>query len=337
MAVATPIHTDRFSSVLRERGVDKAARRVLLTRLTGSEQEKDLTKPTNCEGFGRIRHFSRETAVGWPPNPLPIDPAAKALGVQAGEAGMRAQVFQNAVCNWRCWYCYVDFPLLSGNPKHSAYLSAEEMLELYLAEDDRALVIDLSGGQPDLVPEWIPWTMNALNARDLAERVFLWSDDNLSNDYFWTKLTPAERRMIDGFHNYGKVCCFKGFDARSFAFNTGAAPEVASRQFELMRRLVADTTIDLYAYVTFTTDDDHAIDAKVVDFVDRLQEIAVNLPLRTIPLRVAAFTPTRGRMDGARERAIELQDQAAAAWVHELESRFSGSDRARRTTDVSLR
>jgi len=53
-------------------------------------------------------------------------------------------------------------------------------------------MIDLSGGQPDLTPEWIPWMMEELNNRGLTDKVYLWSDDNLSNDYFWKYLSDAE-------------------------------------------------------------------------------------------------------------------------------------------------
>jgi hypothetical protein len=139
---------------MRARGIDLADGNLRVSRLTGSEQEQDLSEPANCNGLGRIRHFRRETSPGWPSNPLPIEPAARALGVAAPHA-MEAQVFQNAVCNWRCWYCYVDFELLSGRADRSVLISADALVKLYLAEADRPLVIDLSGGQPDLVPEWV--------------------------------------------------------------------------------------------------------------------------------------------------------------------------------------
>ena len=331
------IDTDRFSRQLRERGIDHSEQRVLLTRLTGSEQEQDLTEPANCEGFGRIRHFRRETAAGWPDNPLPIEPAARALGAPEYESLLRAQVFQNAVCNWRCWYCYVDFPLLSGNPAHSALLTADEMLDLYLGQPERPAVIDLSGGQPDLVPEWIVWTAQALAQRGLDREVYLWSDDNLSNDYFWTKLTPDQRSALESYRGYGKVCCFKGFDEASFAFNTGAAPELWQRQFVLMRRLIEETTLDLYAYLTLTTPAASDLDRAMNAFVDRLQEIAETLPLRTVPLRVTPFTPTLPRMGEAHERALVLQEDVVAAWTVELEQRFTAEQRATAITDVRLR
>jgi uncharacterized Fe-S cluster-containing radical SAM superfamily protein len=332
--MAGVIDTDRFSAALRRRGVERETGRVLITDLRGSQQEHDLSEPLNCGGFGRVRHFRQETSHGWPANRLPIAPAARALGIAVPDV-MRAQVFQNAVCNWRCWYCFVDFPLLSGDPKHSAPLSAAELVDLYLAEPDRPDMLDLSGDQPDLVPEWVAWMLAEL--RDRGLEVYVWSDDNLSNDYFFTELAPLERGVIEGDERYGKVCCFKGFDETSFSFNTRAAPELYRRQFELMQRLLAETTIDLYCYVTFTTPDGDGVAAKMNAFVDRLQDIDANLPLRTVPLEISVFTPVASRMTEAHRRALVIQQEAVAAWNEELARRFTDADRAVSITDVALR
>ncbi|HET9395763.1 MAG TPA: hypothetical protein VFO36_06875, partial [Nitrospiraceae bacterium] len=251
---------------------------------------------------------------------------------------LRAQVFQNAVCNWRCWYCYVDFPLLSGNTAHSDMLSADELLDLFLAVEDRPQVIDLSGGQPDLVPEWVAWMIDALKRRDLSDDVYLWSDDNLSNDYFWSCLGPGQRALISDCRGYAKVCCFKGFDAPSFAFNTAAAPELFDRQFELMGRLLRDSEIDLYGYATFTSPNGLAVPKAMRIFVDRLQELDANLPLRLVPLRVGAFTPVQSRgLTPDHERALSIQDEAIAAWASELGARYGEDMRSRVICDVPLR
>jgi organic radical activating enzyme len=332
--VAGVIDTDRFSATLRRRGTDRETGQVLITNLRGSEQEQDLSEPANCGGFGRVRHFRQSTSPGWPPNPLPIAPAARALGVAPPEV-MRAQVFQNAVCNWRCWYCFVDFPLLAGDPKHSSPLTAAELIDLYLAEAERPPVIDLSGGQPDLVPEWIAWMLAEFRRRGLD--VYVWSDDNLSNDYFFSQLTPVERATIEGDERYGKVCCFKGFDDASFAFNTQAAPELFARQFELMRRLLEQTPLDLYCYVTFTSPDADEVARKMSAFVDRLQEIDRHLPLRTVPLEISVFTPVTPRLTDAHRRALAIQNDAVAAWNEELQQRFTAGERAVAMTDVPLR
>lgn len=332
--MAGVIDTDRFSKALRQRGIDRETQQVLIANLHGSEQERDLSEPANCSGFGRVRHFHHSTSSGWPPNPLPIAPAARALGIAAPEL-MRAQVFQNAVCNWRCWYCFVDFPLLSGDPKRSSPLTAAELVDLYLAEADPAPMIDLSGGQPDLVPEWVAWMLAEVRARGLD--VYVWSDDNLSNDYFFVQLTSAERTTIERDERYGKVCCFKGFDETSFAFNTLAAPELFARQFELMRRLLDETPLDVYCYVTLTSPDASNVAAKMTSFVDRLQDVDANLPLRTVPLEISVFTPVASRLTDAHRRALAIQNEAVAAWSDDLERRFAPEQRDAAITEVLLR
>ena len=320
------IDTDTFSQRLRDRAVDLASRRLLISDLRGTGQEGDLSEPVNCGGYGRIRHFTRATGSGWPENPLPIDPAAAALGLPAGTTGIRAQVFQNAACNWRCWWCFVPFALLAANPARSAMLTADDLAGAYLAVPDRPPVLDLSGGQPDLVPEWVPWTLRALDERG-ADRTYVWSDDNLSTDYFFTRLTAAEQRYVAAHPRYGRVACFKGFDAESFAFNTAAAPELFGRQFTLFARLLA-TGMDLYGYATFTAPGSAGLPAKMRAFTDRLQRIAEHLPLRVVPLEILVWGPVAPRMRPEGQASLAVQQDAIAAWDAELARRFTPAERS---------
>ena len=131
-------------------------------------------------------------------------------------------MFQNAACNWRCWYCYVPFNLLSANEKRGAWVTANSLVEQFLAEPGHPDMIDLTGGQPDLVPEWIPWTLQALESAEADKSVYVWSDDNLSNDYFFRYLPEKTQHRVAEHPGYGRVCCFKGFDEASFSFNTKA-------------------------------------------------------------------------------------------------------------------
>src|SRR5215212_1747033 len=96
------INTDEFSAHLRAKAIDLEHREILITNYYNTTQQDDLSEPPNCDGFGRIRHFSYTGSNGWPPNPLPINPVCKALSIPLTKT-LRAQVFQNAVCNWRCW------------------------------------------------------------------------------------------------------------------------------------------------------------------------------------------------------------------------------------------
>lgn len=317
------IDTDARSASLRARGLDAQTRSVLLSVLDGSTQELDLSEPTNCEGLGRIRHFTSATAPGWPGNPLPWQPARRHLGPDAVPGpGSRTQVFQNAVCNWRCWYCYVPFTLLRGDRSVSRWVTAERMVDLYLALDHRPPILDLSGGQPDLVPEWVVWTMRALQERGVDREVYLWSDDNLSNDYLFRYLSDDDLALLCDYRGYGRVGCFKGFDADSFAFNTGAAPDLFDRQFSIFGRLLA-LLPGTHAYATFTTP---ALPPQgplqaMQRFADRLQALDEQLPARTVPLRVEVFTPTRDRVRDPQQAALLLQDQLAEAWASVLDER----------------
>lgn len=331
------IDTGRISEVLRRKIVDTNRRRILISNFKDTEQELDLSEAPNCSGYGRIRHFRRHIAKDWPSDPLPIDPATNALGLPHSDA-IRAQVFQNSGCNWRCWYCFVPNRLLSGSENNASWLTCEELLEQYRKESDRPKVIDLSGGQPDLTPEWVAWMMDALEVSGMAAQTYLWSDDNLSSDYFWRYLSEREIERIASFRNYGKVCCFKGFDSESFSFNTGAEPAHFDRQFELFRRQL-DLGIDLYAYATFTTSimKESQISAAMSKFVDRLQGISEYLPLRTIPLKIVQFTPMKGNISEIHYRAMRLQVQAVEAWNRELDRRFAAGLRDQPIHSIPLK
>ena len=330
------IDTDEMSARLRAKSVDTPGRRILITRFTDTAQEPDLSEPATCGGHGRIRHFKRATTDQWPANPLPIDPACAALGLPRGDA-INALVFQNASCNWRCWYCYVPFPLLAGDDKRSSWLTGDEVVEYYLAlGDERPPMLDLSGGQPDLVPEWTLWVMRALRERGLDEHVYVWVDDNLSNDYFWTKLTDTEREEIHTYPGFGRVGCFKGYDDASFAFNTGAASDLFDRQFPLMARHIADGD-DCYGYVTFTAPTDDDPSSAVARFVDRLQSVHELLPLRVVPLEIEVWGPVEGRMRDRHHQALRHQHDVVVAWTRELEGRFDADLRRLPINEVPLR
>ena len=291
------IDTASFARAMRERIVRPSSKEILISRLAGSDQEQDLTLPTNCQGLGRVHHFHR-VRPGWLENPLPIDPASKALGLSRVD-WLQAQVFQNAACAWRCWYCYVPYNLLSGDASKGRWMTTDALVKLYASEPSAPAVIDLSGGSPDLAPEWIPWMMRSLRDMGLSEKTYLWSDDNLSTDYIFTELSEEDRRTLIEYHNYGRVCCVKGFDAQSFSFNTTAAPEGYEKQFDILSRYLK-LGIDLYGYVTLTGLDPEAAKAGVPNLLDRLQALSECLPLRVVPLQIVSFTAAdkRSKADG---------------------------------------
>lgn len=330
------IDTLTFAATMRDRIIRPSSGEILVSRLSGSDQEQDLTSPTNCKGVGRIRHFARASNM-WPANPLPIDPACKALGLPRVDL-LEAQVFQNAGCAWRCWYCYVPFNLLAGDTSRGEWIDCDELVARYAAELNPSRIIDLSGGSPDLTPEWIPWMMAALERAGLDASTYLWSDDNLSTDYVFTKLTERDRQQMADYKNYGRVCCIKGFDRRSFAFNTTADWEGYERQFELLSSYMS-LGLNLFGYVTLTGDDTLSARAGVANLLDRLSAIHPRLPLRFVPLRIVNYTPTALRnklKDDKFALADRVQSVAIDFWMEELHSRFSASELALNIADVTL-
>jgi uncharacterized Fe-S cluster-containing radical SAM superfamily protein len=300
---------------LRNKAVVLHEKKVLIAKLGNSEQEKDLTLPVNCCGYGRIHHFRIHTHDNWTPDPLPNLPMAKALKQSVQEI-MQTQIFQIAVCNFHCWYCFVDEGLRIAEPRYSAFLTAETLIDMFLKERNRPDIIDLSGGQPDLIPEWTLWIMEALEKRDLSGRIFLWSDDNLSTDNFWKFLTPEQISYISNFPNYSRVGCFKGYDEKSFVFNTGTHPSLFRQQFEIFKRLLKEG-FDMYAYVTFTSvmQPTGNLLSSMNQFVDRLQTIHPNLPLRTVPLKIESYTPTQKRIKREHSEALKFQYEVLNIWL----------------------
>ncbi|KJF18164.1 hypothetical protein [Acidithrix ferrooxidans] len=331
----TSLDHEQISARLRSKAVRISTQEILLARIEQSAQEQDLSQPTNCKGYGRVHHFRIGAPHPWPANPLPIIPASYRLALDPTDV-MTAQVFQIAACNWRCWYCFVPYNLLSANETRSGWFTAQELVDLYMCEPDRPLIIDCSGGQPDLSPEWLVWMMTALRKRGLDNAVYLWSDDNLSNDYFWRFLQPSERELVREYRLYGRVGCFKGFNEASFTFNTKADKTLFARQFKLFKRLV-DFGIDTYAYATFTVPEAPSLTRDMGDFVDRLQVIHKNLPLRLVPLQIQPFGVVEPRLRETHRRSLAVQEEAVQAWNEELRMRFREDELLMSMPLVSLR
>lgn len=319
---------------MRRRLIGPEDRSFLIARLGDSTESQDSYTRVNCGGYGRVRRFEK----------FLIHLRSKSDGHHEAKphyrglppvVPYRTQVFQLGGCNWACWYCFVDDALLEGDSSRGRFMTAAEMVDLYLAEPDPPGVLDLSGGQPDLVPEWCLWVMQELEARGLRGRVHVWIDDNLSGHFMRTILTPAEIRYMAEYPLHSRAGCFKGFSRDSFHLNTKANPSGYDRQFEVIRNLIEDG-FDMYAYATFTAEPTDQLPVQMRDFVDRLQEVDPMLPLRTIPLEVRPYSSLTERVGNDGAPWMEFQYEAAAAWEHELVSRYTESELAAAYEDVPL-
>ncbi len=315
----TRLGSENLVDTLRHRCVDIPQHRVLVSDIARSTQATDLSVPPNCSGIGRIRHFRTHTANGWPPNVLPALPASLWLKRPMQEE-TKAQVFQLSGCPLRCWYCYVPYPLLSGNQHLSQWKSASDLIDLYLKEENRPDIIDLSGGAPELAPEWVSWMISELRTRELDQKVFLWSDDSLTTDLL---LRPSMRdilKIMEQFGGYGKVCCLKGISPASFQFTTGADGEGFSRQLDILCGYLR-TGLNLYGYITFAFPEEEGLAGTIDSLLDKIQSVDETFPARIVPLRVERFMNMVSRTSEHRNTAMRYQDEVVEIWEDRLSRR----------------
>jgi len=330
------IDSEKMAEKLRRKLVRLNEKKILLAQLNETDEAKDSYTNVNCEGYGRVRSFSKYSLhlrnalkkEGTPIKPL--------LRGHEKKDKILSQAFQIAGCNWLCWYCFVDSSRRVGSLRDGKYFSADQILDMCVRELDNLSIIDLTGGQPDLVPEWSLWMMEEIEKRKMRDKVYLWIDDNLSSDYFWKFLNDEQIEYMKNFPKYSRAGCFKGFSEESFSFNTSVRSSLFQRQFEIFERFMRNG-FDMYAYATFTGEPIRNIKEVMSIFVDRLQKIHHNLPLRTIPLKVSPFSANKQTINDKYLLALNFQYVAYEAWNNELQKRFKQNeiDMAYEDVDIS--
>ena len=302
----------------------------LITEVGTSEQDK-LRLGVNCDGFGRIRVFKQNKDTDWISNPLPFSPYAFVMGKTKVEE-LPIQVFQLAKCNLNCWWCFLPDEYKKCKSNHSRWFSVDELLELYMRDArDKTSVIDLSGGNPELVPEFVLSFMMGLEKLKLSD-VYLWSDDVLTTDYLFTKLSQQQIDYMSNYSKYGKVACFKGIDDESFLFNTCSNVSLFREQLIMAKKYI-DIGFDIYFYVVLTVPDITNISSKISYFFDCLQRISHYLPLRVIPIKIKEFSTNSHRISTSRKKSITNQFKVLNVWNEELSKRYSTFELTR---DISL-
>ena len=187
----------------------------LITEVGTSMKEKTKLR-VNCDGFGRIRIFKRKKYQDWVANPLPFEPYSIAMGKNSVNE-LAVQVFQIAKCNLNCWWCFIPDEYKNCNINHTKWFAVNDLLELFIRDTMGTVnVIDISGGNPELVPEFTLQFMLGLEKYGLTEKIYLWSDDVLTTDFLFTKLSESQVQYMSKYKRYGKVACFKGIDDESF-------------------------------------------------------------------------------------------------------------------------
>lgn len=322
----------------REDYIDLKNKKILISKIVGSEQEQDLSEKPTCNGYARIHHFKR-AVLNWVDDPLPIDPANRFFKIKDNQPQINVQVFQLAYCNMNCWYCFVPDNLKEVQKNCSKWFSCKEMVDELEKFCKDKTVIDLSGGNPELTPEWPLWLARELKSRKLDRKYYIWSDDTLSTQSMFNFLTEDEILELASYKNYGKVCCFKGFDEDSYVYNSGLVKDNYNNQFAILKKYI-DYGFDVYGYITLTTENTEDLELKISRFIDRLQkEVSYYFPLRIIPLKIFQFSPTKGRIqkNPNSKIAINNQDLILKKWIQEIKKRYTDSEINQNICDIKIR
>lgn len=306
-----------LEDILRNKAIRLDKKQLLMTKFSGSDQSKDLTLPSNCGDFGRIHHFKEYSSPRWTRNPLPIDPVSAHFGTPKTPI-MPVQLFQLSVCNLQCWYCFVDKKLRAGNQKYAGYVSPEQLLESSVTEN-RSKVIVLSGGQPDLVPEYSLWFLQAREKLGLNKSHYIWLDDNLSTDFMWKYLTEEQIAYMAKSEGFGRVGCLKGIDDESTTFNTKEPAGFLDQQIERLGRL-QKAGFNQYGYITLTTPNIKDIGDKIAILFDKIQtHVGETFPLKIAPLEIFKYN---ANLTDFQNDATENQYRVLDVWNTELQKRF---------------
>jgi len=295
------------------------SKKFLISNLNNTLEAKDNYTLLNCNGFGRIRKYQKfNLHLG--NSILPAKPLFRTL---EPSLPFKTQVFQIMGCNWKCWYCFVDDRLLEANEEYGHYFSTNELMELYINNSlNETKIIDLSGGQPEMFPEWCINFAKSIDMYNLSGKVHLWLDDSLSSFNMWKYLSKDERKYLSTFPLHSRVCCLKGYNEESFVYNTNVSKHHFENQFKILEKLIKDG-YDLYVYVSFTTPSiSKEIENDIKIFIERLVKIHPLLPLRTIPLKITLFSAMNRRLYSNYSLSLKYQKIVFNSWAEQLILKF---------------
>lgn len=306
---------------MRDRLWIPESKSVLVSKIPQEELEGSTHAYINCDGYGIVRKSTTQRSE-WPDIDILPGLVPSKLEIPPEEAEW-TQIFRIAGCNLRCWYCFVDFRFLKGDPNLGSFFSAPQLMDKYQEEEFQPKTIYLTGGQPDLVPEWTVSMMEEMEKRELDKDHFLWQDDNLSTYALFDQLSEAQLDYIASFKNYARATCLKGISPESFYANTGASPRFFDTQIDILKKLVA-SGIDVYTYITLLSQSlDHA-KTEIPQLMDRLRtEVHENMPLRVIPSKVVEFPQTTKRVGETEEEMLANQKALLEIWQDELGRRYN--------------
>lgn len=324
----------------------EAEKKVLLAQFLDSTMAKDADptgKDSYTEDFWRVKTYTKDHDKLKPfPERDFCEPYMVAQHYCGGTWNDYNQPFvvQVGKCNLNCFWCFV--PNRLRNASEGAYFTAEEVVDMFLANRQRG-VLRISGGEPFLAPEFLFELGNAFLKRlvqhpERMQYCYLWIDTNL--------LGVGYKLVLEHFNNlripYGICGCFKGFDAHTFEQNMAVsevgqasmlhspdfAPVIFSKQFESARRILEAIggRGELFFYVpeivkcpipSIDVSDPVKsgeikadMNTRISQFVKRMRrEVSLFAPLRTTILAIKEYESNKEQM---------ITDRIPSGWTKQI-------------------
>jgi uncharacterized Fe-S cluster-containing radical SAM superfamily protein len=236
-------------------------------------------------------------------------------------------IVQIGICNFRCFYCYVDFRFLSG--RNVVEVDAEEVINQFLRRRQELKqkgidlnVLRISGGEPMLAPDLTLSCLRKVRELGLEGEVCIKTETNLS------PLVPidgkcAAERWVDlkeftQYPNFIIHPTFHGIDQDSLR----RIAAVNWDEFEMMLdaiRLLLEHQIDFYPSFGANTVAPDQID----DFFDALRAIHPKLPLRIAVRKFdLEYDSPATRDNGSRDLMVFDHQETIRGWDRRLRDEY---------------
>lgn len=280
----------------------------LFANLLNTKEAIDSYHQINHEGFGRIRNFKYFSFH------IKTDILDRRRFLRLNEAGkwcnqFQSQVFQIGVCPLRCRYCFVDKENLDGTNPYSKFLKPIEVLQMFLESWPNVRNLDLSGGSPDLCPEFLFELLTEIERANLKGKMTIWVESNLDINYY-SKLSRNKLEYIVTFPNFHLLCSLKGWDSSSVAYNTRN-----TTSFDLQLEGLHFFHQQNFPFSVYLVFIGHKIadNQEVAALYSQLKRISCELPERCIPLYIKKFH-AQGKSGSEFTNTYDEQKRAANWW-----------------------
>jgi uncharacterized Fe-S cluster-containing radical SAM superfamily protein len=306
---------------IRDHIYEKSSESIFVIEFSSTAQSSDSYHRSSVHPCIRIREFSSFAMHAQPASYHGRSPRYNCLlkkNSLSTESPWKTATIQLLGCAWRCWYCYVDPVNLKHTSPHARKIRIADLcIEACSVSEG---ILDLSGGQPDLVPEWPLYFNKQIMAIQGASRLHIRSEDNLCNDFLWRFLSAKEVGELARSPLYTRIGCFKGFDSESFGDVVGNGFKFDD-QLTCAARLIRDG-FDPFYYATFSPSSAERLEARIRIFFEQLLGISDSLPLRVIPLLLRRTENWKPRRGVTFERKAEYNDMANQVWFALIQENF---------------